>query len=64
MYHYNTSHNTYHTHNPSIEMSTTWQTCVLALLDTNHASIFDLLLFTLQTNLSLSFFITIRHSMW
>ena len=32
-------------------MSTTWQTRVLALLDTNHASIFDLLLFTLRTRL-------------
>ena len=32
-------------------MSTTWQTHILALLDTNHASIFDLLLFTLRTRL-------------
>ena len=51
MYHYNISRNTYHAHNPSIEMSTTWQTHVLALLDTNHASIFDSLLFTLRTRL-------------
>jgi len=32
-------------------MSTAWQTCTLAILDTNHAPIFDLLLFTLRTQL-------------
>jgi len=47
-----TTHLATHTRNPSIEMSTTWQTHVLALLNTNHASIFNLLLFTLQTPVS------------
>jgi hypothetical protein len=32
-------------------MSTAWQTHALAILDANHASIFDLLLFTLRTRL-------------
>jgi hypothetical protein len=32
-------------------MSTAWQTHTLAILDANHASVFDLLLFTLQRRL-------------